>query len=307
MAYRFQDDQSIADGIRRIAQEQIDRALTQLLDGFGRDRDAAIHDSRKRFKKIRGVLRLVRDPLGADCYREENTCFRELGRKFSHVRDAEVRIKTLESIRDCFNELARDEWFDQADAALQAYHASTWDYLLSVDDAMPTTITALKEARDRVSHWSIEGHSWSTLKPGLKRVYKRGDRGLQQVRRTPTADDYHDWRKRVKYLWYHLSIVRPMWGGLLGEWVDQIHQLSSLLGDEHDLTVLREFMLSQPKRFEPIKGLDALTVLIEQRRDQVRSQALALGQRIYVETPSAFVNRLGAYWDIWQRETQLLS
>jgi CHAD domain-containing protein len=303
MAYRLHGDESVAVGIRRIVHEQVDRALDQLIDGFERDRDEAIHDSRKRFKKIRGILRLVRDQLGSNCYRYENNFFRDLGRKFSHVRDARVRVETLESVRDSFDELATHELLNDVREALEAYHASTWEYLLSTDDAIPTTITALKEAHERVEQWPLSSDdSWSTVESGLKRVYKRGDRGLNHVLQSPNAEDYHDWRKRVKYLWYHLSILRPIWPGPIDEWVEQTHRLSRFLGDEHDLTVLREFMLSQPKRFEDLSGLGAVTVLIERRREEVRSHSLTLGQRIYVEPPHAFVHRMGAYWDLWRHE-----
>jgi hypothetical protein len=58
MGYRFRhDDESVEAGLRRIAAEQLTKALASL------DADAlheGVHDARKRVKKLRGLLRLVR-------------------------------------------------------------------------------------------------------------------------------------------------------------------------------------------------------------------------------------------------------
>ena len=60
MSYRLEPQEPLGAGIKRIAREQIDQALEQLTAN-PENRDEAVHDARKRFKKIRAALRLVRD------------------------------------------------------------------------------------------------------------------------------------------------------------------------------------------------------------------------------------------------------
>ncbi|NIR50351.1 hypothetical protein GWO43_17745 [candidate division KSB1 bacterium] len=62
MSYRLDDQETLPDGITRIATEQVGRALGQLTTGVD-DRDEAVHDARKCLKKVRAVLRLVRDEI----------------------------------------------------------------------------------------------------------------------------------------------------------------------------------------------------------------------------------------------------
>jgi hypothetical protein len=50
--------------------------------------------------------------------------------------------------------------------------------------------------------------------------------------------------------------------------------------------------------------LEILISLINQRRQELQWLAIILGQRIYTESPKNFVNRLGAYWQIWQQESE---
>jgi hypothetical protein len=67
MALRLQPQESVEAGIRRIVGEQLDAALVapaQL------DHHQAVHEVRKRCKRIRGALRLVR-PVFEHDYRRE--------------------------------------------------------------------------------------------------------------------------------------------------------------------------------------------------------------------------------------------
>ena len=57
--------------------------------------------------------------------------------------------------------------------------------------------------------------------------------------RPATAEDFHAWRKATKDLWYAVRLFEPAWPGPLDALAAELHALSQLLGDEHDLTVLR--------------------------------------------------------------------
>ncbi len=85
MAYRIKKgDKSVQAGLRRIADEQIGRALGEIDDD---DLDFAekVHQVRKRCKKLRGLIRLVRPAF--DDYSAENGAFRDAAQMLSGVRD----------------------------------------------------------------------------------------------------------------------------------------------------------------------------------------------------------------------------
>lgn len=62
-AYRLKKSEGARKGIRRIALGRSDHALEQLSRGETGDLGAAIHEARKDLKKLRAVLRLVRESL----------------------------------------------------------------------------------------------------------------------------------------------------------------------------------------------------------------------------------------------------
>ncbi len=67
--YRLHDDEDPAEGIRRVARGRIETAVEQLRHEAGEDLATAVHDTRKDMKKLRSLLRLVRDDLGGKRYR----------------------------------------------------------------------------------------------------------------------------------------------------------------------------------------------------------------------------------------------
>src|SRR5204862_305992 len=89
--------------------------------------------------------------------------------------------------------------------------------------------------------------------------------------------------------WYQLRIVRNAWREVLAETADQAHELGDLLGDHHDLAVLRD-------RLERAGGangnLEAIRSAIERRQAELLADALPYATRLYAEKPKAFGRRL---------------
>lgn len=94
-------DKSVEDGVRRIADEQIGRALNEIEDP-DLDVRTKIHQLRKRCRKLRGVLRLVRTVFGD--YRAENTSFPDAARLLSDVRDTRSLIMAYDDVTAHFGD-----------------------------------------------------------------------------------------------------------------------------------------------------------------------------------------------------------
>ena len=119
-SFRFRDGESVPHEIRRIARHELERILEGLDDGPGTAE--AIHEIRKGTKRLRTLLRLVRDAIGEKEYRRENRAFRDIGRAFSDARDAEVAEGSLRKLGADL----RDELRPRALAAVRrALHART--------------------------------------------------------------------------------------------------------------------------------------------------------------------------------------
>src|SRR5690606_34841505 len=81
-----------------VAEEQIDKARRELAAPKpGEDRHEAIHDARKRFKKLRALMLLARSG-DAGFARTENARFRDAARALSGARDRTALIESLDAL-----------------------------------------------------------------------------------------------------------------------------------------------------------------------------------------------------------------
>jgi len=295
MGYRFKENESAPDGINRISLEQIDLAYERL-SLKTRNRDRAVHEARVCFKKIRAVLRLVYGELGRDIFKLENREYRDAGRQLSKARDTTVVAGTLEELVRHFNKQLVDPDIKTLRKRLRRAKAEQ-----HIDKKQTLQVAeALSSARQRVEIWPINNDGFSALRAGLQRVYKRGRAGFELARVVRTTDNLHEWRKQVKYLWYQVCILNPMWPKPLDVLAHELSKLADYLSEDHDLALLSRTAIEQAQSLGDPGEVEKLILLIDQRRILLQTKAAALGARIYAEKPKAFVNRMQAHWEAWR-------
>jgi len=297
MSYRLQADEKVSEGLRRCPREQLDHAINELTDGIERDPVAAVHEARKSLKKARSALRLGRGAIDRDVRRRDNAALRDAGRELSAARDAEVMLQAVDGLAERFAGQVPGTTFDAIRGRLEADRDEA---RVRLRDAGVTGQVAgeLNAIQTRIDDWQVHGGGWAALEPGLLRSYRRGRAARDMARRDPTTENFHEWRKRAKDLWYHLRMLKPLSPGIVGGQADEAHELADLLGDDHDLAVLREALETGAGDL-PV-DLDAVLGLLDHRRDQLQAQAMLLGERLYAEPPKLFARRLHSYWRTWR-------
>ena len=69
-----------------MALEQTDLAIEQLAGAEGGDARKAVHETRKAIKRLRAIVRLLRDELGEETCAREQATLRDAGRPASPAR-----------------------------------------------------------------------------------------------------------------------------------------------------------------------------------------------------------------------------
>ncbi len=301
MAFRLLPDESVQAGVRRIAREQIDNAIDDIDDGDV-DVHETVHEVRKRCKKIRGLIRLVRPAFGD--YSAENTSFRDAARKLSDVRDA----TTLIECHDALMKRYAGQVDGDAYAGVREKLCARRDEAAKANDLdkrIDEFREAMKAGRARTKSWKLDEKGYAAIAGGLKKTYRRGRQAMSTACAAPGVETFHAWRKRVKYHRYHLRLLREVWAPVMGPLRDEVKRLSDLLGDDHDLAVYREVLVSDEDRFGPPRDLQTLLALIDQRRQELQAWAHPLGQRVYADKPKTCAARIGRAWQAQRAERDL--
>src|ERR1019366_725013 len=146
----------------------------------------------------------------------------------------------------------------------------------------------------RLPDWTIERDGWAAMESGLRRVYRTGHRALASAAENQSVENLHEWRKQAKYLWHQLQLLEVAWTVGEKELVDQTHKLATLLGEDHDLAVLRETLAADPLAYGGDRILKGVFAVIDRQREELEGQAFALGRELYQDSPKAFTSRIEA-------------
>lgn len=315
MAYRLKPDQSFDAGVRRIGLEQIDRALHQLQSGD--EEGKAIHETRKALKRIRALFRLVRPGLSSHVYAAENARYRDIGRLLSGARDSHVLIETVNKFetltagrtKSAFaaarNRLSRDE---------------TGEAATDRESAIAGAIAGLTEGREVMAGLVFKDTGIEVAIAGMARTYRRAARAFEQSYKTLDGEDLHEWRKFVQHHWRQMSLLAQAWPEMAHARVVAAKEVSNLLGEDHDISVMLAAIEAQggpPKvgagkagkagkpAAPPAKGQRAkmsggqqkLThACAVERQAELRAACHKLGQRLFAEPADAFAERMRHYW-----------
>ena len=291
MAYKIEASETLAAGLERAASEELQRAREALVAES--DPEAGVHEARKGLKKLRAILRLSRKPLGKRRFKVRNRYYRDLARRLAEQRAGVVRVETLEMIAEGLDGDAPQRLLQASRRRLVPRRRRPGDAAIRAD--VGAALTASRPAIEV----RIARAGFDAVRPGLLRTYRKGRKGWREAADRPSAAAFHEWRKRVKDLWYLIRLFGPAYPALLEPLADEIHRLSSALGEGHDLDLL-ESALEIEARTDPLFDPTALLAPIREAREAKRAAAIELGSRLYAEEPDAFVSRIESYWRAWR-------
>jgi CHAD domain-containing protein len=293
MPYQFESGESVPQAIRRIAAEQISGAL-ESLSAQPAQRDEAVHDVRKRVKKLRALLRLIETGLGAS-FDSENARLRDIGQHLCHFRDAAAMIQTFDTLREKYAKDWPAGGLETVRGGLLA-HKTRGERQQNIKAALQAAARELRAAKSRMKHWPLHEDGFPAIAPGIERAFRRGRAAMAKAHHHPTPETFHAWRKRVKDHWYHVRLLNHLWPDVMNGYEQSLKRLEDTLGMDHNLNVLADRVKAEPGFFGAPGQIEALLKSLAHFQKELRQEALSIGLRVYADKPRAFVRRLARWW-----------
>ena len=283
--WQLRPDETLALALRRILVEEIIVARAGLADA-GLTREEAVHRTRRGLKRIRALFLVVETVPGADRDKRMRRA-RDAARLLAGARDADVMAAEARRLRlraegraahaaallvERFDDRARRAHletppFDQVAARLRAIEAAA--------RSLPTCFEAGR-----------------LLAEALTAAYRAGRRDWRDIDDGASVRALHEWRKRVK-LRRSLSVLVPIPTPVTGRSIQtDLETLGEILGEEHDLAVMKHRLEEEPALLTPTEGREALFDLIAHRRRRLARTALDLGSELYDLRTRAFAAEL---------------
>lgn len=288
MPYRLKFDESIRKGFRRITREQIDLAIAELSPA---DVTAsAVHASRKALKRSRALLRSFAPALGDKAARQFNRALAGIARQLSGRRDADVALDTVVQLEaHCGAEAAialrplRDVLQSRRDAAgVDPIDIQTRDAITS----------ELKALRTRLADVKLKGRGIDPVVQGIQASYSRSRKALKTAYAAPSDHAFHELRKSAQTHWRQMALLSRAWPDEFAARVTAARELSQLLGDDHDIAVLKTMVAADLNESQRT----AILNLCESRQAELRADSYYRAHRLFAEPPRAFGCRITALW-----------
>ncbi|RKE83683.1 CHAD domain-containing protein [Rhizobium sp. AG855] len=297
MPYRIRPDRDLSAEVRSVARHQLSIAIAVLSDRPDGLHEA-IHEARKKFKRVRGLLRLVAD-ADKSFQTRENERLRDIARSLSRIRDATALMETVTHLTGFALNDDESETLAATRTVLQlrrddiaASETDLEDKVARVIDECRSAITAL----DELDLPSKAGPAARLLAKGWRKALKRGHEALHTCKGEGHGEAFHDLRKAAQTYWMNLSLLRELWPSAFAAKRREAKHLVDLLGREHDLTVLTELFDSEPDLFGDGEGQAFLLAIIIRRQQDLRREALALAGSIFADRPRREADVIEILW-----------
>lgn len=191
---------SLGSTFAALAAEQADKAVCSL--ARRRNRHLAVHAARKAIRRLRSILCLCREALGADVAGIDRRCKR-LVAGLSDLRDAHVVATTARGLAQKHDD---DLWREVA-AQLEGRRAKLLEDVLSGDPDFGKRRARLGALAQDVAALPWENLTTNHLRKGIKRSSHRVARAQGASDRVSNLAQGHRWRRRLRRLRMQLQAI----------------------------------------------------------------------------------------------------
>lgn len=297
MSLYIDNNIKFSHGLNAAIHNECNKVLNEIHKDADENPHYVVHNVRKALKKIRAGLRLFRY-TDEKFYKKQNTFFRDEGRRISEVRDASSVIEALDKLITHYHEQLYNNTFNQFKHFLEKRKDGIANEVIHKKRVLDTIEDQLRTKCEAIESWGLEkANGFKGLAPGVKKVYKRGQKAFKETKGSATSPNLHEWRKRVKYLRYQLILLQRIWPPPLKAWQKELHKLSDYLGGDRDLYMLHNVVKNNAGAFKDTQSHQLLSTLIEGHRKQLQQEAILTGEKLYHLDKDTFVSLLAKAWE----------
>ncbi len=285
MSYRFHKNEPVPLALRRILLEELDGARVELVVAAA---DAeALHEVRKRIKRMRALMRLGRD--GLEPIRAEGIVLRDIGRMLAAHREADALVEIL-----------RHEAASAGSADLRLLeetvrlHQAARAPLRERQADLVRARRLMGGVRRRIASSEIGEIGRKECLRRLRRAYRHAREQWWITFSQPTDEHLHEWRKRTKIVLNQLRLIRPWAGPGFPRVRTCLTEIDARLGQARDFAHLAGILRGVPVAEVPLRYGFGLRARLDHEVDDHLSRAFAIGRRFFRGGPRAFQDRVVA-------------
>ncbi len=294
MAYRVKINADLSKDLKRLLTGQIGRAIAHLT-GVAEEGGSAVHETRKALKRCRSILRLARPGIGTKRFVAEDHAFRAIARILSSERDREVMAQTLTRLAAEDRPAAERQALAAASDALKNGSVNGFPHEDVAANAR-LAIAMLQETERSIRQLEIRPARIATLAEGFAATYADARKAMKAAYRSGEDEAFHGFRKCVQHHWRQLQLLAPAWPELMQVRVAAARELSQMIGDDHDLSVLAAHLADDRTGLFSPAVQETVGAIARAEQTRLRADAKPLAGRLFAQKPRDMERLITQLW-----------
>jgi CHAD domain-containing protein len=280
--------------LKRMILEEVDYAINCIQDKE-QVVNNKIHSLRKTFKIIRAILRMVRDSVGYSDFYRENVFFRDLSRHLSDARDNEVLLQHAKIVQINMPSGLRDASSEKMINQLNIVRDRSLQEIVEGENLFKLLSDELNHSTAKIENLQIKNEGFGVIEHGIKRIYRQALKYLKKTAEEPGEINIHEFRKRVKYLWFQLMILKPLYSTMLKAFIKSLENISEDFGLHRDYTLYIQLMERHNYFGLQPKQVVFIQQFTHDEQLKIYNNALEPAKKFFIESPEEFVGKLKKY------------
>ena len=254
-----------------------------------------VHELRRGFKRLRALLRFFNE-IPDNPATQLNQDIRNFGKLLAPLREAAVNLDLFDKNISSNNHLPEKKIRSARELLVQKNRLLVERGFL--ENNLHNTIHTFFDGFDEIlTKNSSEFPVRIQFFHEVSQSYLKSITIYRQFPAYPHPEEWHELRKKLKRLWYQLDFVKFLHPRYLKMKTDQLNKITDQLGDDHDLHVFAEDLLTESYGFDE----EELRILVNQTEHLRELNLLKLQPRLkqfFTAPPEEFNQKLERFFKL---------
>jgi len=231
---------------------------------------------------LRSLVRIYRYAIDDELFAELNTLFRDAARQLSHFRDIDAISECLHKIE--FKNGEKSDIIESLKIQIDSIRYNNDDD--EINKAIKNVISDIDASLEIVKNINLPDDMKPFIKKGIRKIYENG-RTLYYKNLIDESDILmHELRKKVKQIW-DIALIFNSGTKEDENYAEEIHSLSTYLGDYHDLVLTFEFVYEEKLIIED-DNLAKFKKILFKRKEKIGKRAFTHASKLFEKIPDIY-------------------
>jgi len=247
---------------------------------------ASIHECRKNLKIFRALIRLLKLAISKELYSELNLEARNISRFLAEFRDFDSAIEACDRNYVHLTSYHKNLNTRVKNKIKQIKHNSGHN----LNEAAALGKKGLSKLELLINQIIPETISSKDISQAYLKLYRKNKKIALHLSIEHTVEEFHEWRKQVKYLRYQVMFLGSSWPSYCQFFENELHVLSDFLGNMQDNQLVNSLILSN--KLLGKNSQEHFYGSIEKMNLLLKQDALNLAKKLFSSSPKAEQNKL---------------